>query len=137
MYTVSKTFNFCYGHRLLNDAGKCRHLHGHTAMATIILGSEELCDRGMVAHFDDLKETIGDWISKNLDHTLIISKDDPVKNALDQLGERYLAIPCNPTAENIAKMIFEKALEFNLPIIKVEAWESDTSMATYEKTNWL
>ena len=28
MYKVTREIHFCYGHRLLNYDGKCRHLHG-------------------------------------------------------------------------------------------------------------
>ena len=31
MYRVTREIDFCYGHRLLNYAGKCRYLHGTTA----------------------------------------------------------------------------------------------------------
>ena len=133
MYTVSKTFSFCYGHRLLNDEGKCRHLHGHSARVTINLGSADLDENGMVVHFDNLKKTIGNWISENLDHNLIILKDDPIKGALDELGERHMSITDNPTAENIARIIFDRTEELGLPVISVEMWESETSKATYYK----
>lgn len=133
MYSVSKTFQFCYGHRLLREGGKCKSLHGHTAKATFFLKSQDLDERGMVVHFDKLKETLGKWIAENLDHALLISRDDPVVKSLDESREKYLALPSNPTAENIAKLLFDKALEFKLPVYMVEIWESDTSRASYEK----
>jgi 6-pyruvoyltetrahydropterin/6-carboxytetrahydropterin synthase len=132
MYSVSKTFSFCYGHRLLNDKGKCRHLHGHTAKATLTLGGDDLDERGMVLHFDRLKETMGAWIEKNLDHTLLLSKDDPVIDALRKSGERFYEMPTNPTAENMARLLFDVAKKQGLPIVKVEVWESETSRAVYE-----
>lgn len=129
MYKVSKTFSFCYGHRLLNDSGKCRHLHGHSARATFILGSEKLDEMDMVCHFDRLKETVGNWISDNIDHTMILSVTDPIAAALKDMGERIYCIEGNPTAENIARMLFNVGMEFKLPLIGVEVWESDTSKA--------
>ena len=33
MFRVTKEIHFCYGHRLLNYDGKCRHLHGHNGRA--------------------------------------------------------------------------------------------------------
>ena len=132
MYSVSKTFSFCYGHRLLNDHGKCRHLHGHTARVTLTLGGDKLDEKGMVFHFDCLKETMGAWIEKNLDHTLLLSKNDPVIDALKQTGERFYELPTNPTAENIARLLFDVAKKQGIPIAKVEMWESETSRATYE-----
>lgn len=133
MYTVSKTFTFCYGHRLLGDEGRCRHLHGHTGQVTFTLGSDKLDERGMVFHFDRLKETIGGWISENLDHTMLLKRDDPVAEAMRQGGERFMEMDANPTAENIARMLFDKAKGFDLPVMSVEVWESETSRATYSK----
>jgi 6-pyruvoyltetrahydropterin/6-carboxytetrahydropterin synthase len=133
MFTVTKTFSFCYGHRLLGDEGKCRHLHGHTGKATFTLGSEELDENGMVFHFDRLKETIGRWIGENLDHTLLLHSDDPVAEALREKGERFCEMELNPTAENIAAMLLDRAKKFELPVVKVEVWESETSKATCER----
>jgi 6-pyruvoyltetrahydropterin/6-carboxytetrahydropterin synthase len=132
MYTVTKMFSFCYGHRLVGDEGKCRHLHGHTSKASFTLGSKNLDGNGMVLHFDRLKETIGRWISENLDHTLLIKRDDPIAGMLRENGERFCEMDGNPTAENIAAMLFDQAKKFELPILRVEVWESETSKATCE-----
>ena len=35
MYVVTRELRFCYGHRLLEYAGKCRHLHGHNGRAVL------------------------------------------------------------------------------------------------------
>ena len=37
MFRVTREIEFCYGHRLLNYEGKCRHLHGHNGRAVITL----------------------------------------------------------------------------------------------------
>ena len=132
-YTVSKTFSFCYGHRLLKDDGKCRHLHGHTVKAAIVLARDSLDERGMVFHFDRLKETIGRWIAENLDHTLLLAEGDPLAELLGAAGEKFFKVAQNPTAENIARMLFEAAEGFSLPVKRVEVWESETSKATYER----
>ena len=132
MYTISKSFSFCYGHRLLNDKGRCRHLHGHTAKALFVLGNDKLDKHGMVFHFDRLKETIGKWLEENFDHTLLLSEEDPMVKLLEKIGERIHTFPFNPTAENIARTLFEKAMSFGLPVIKVEVWESESAKASYE-----
>lgn len=132
MYTISKSFSFCYGHRLLGDPGKCRHPHGHTAKATLVLASDALDERGMVCHFDRIKETVGKWIEENLDHTMLLSEGDPAVKALSSAGEKFRTLPFNPTAENITRMIFDVAQGFGLPVNKVEVWESETSKAAYE-----
>ena len=35
MYSVTKRIEFCYGHRLMNYDGVCRHPHGHNAVVEI------------------------------------------------------------------------------------------------------
>ena len=35
MYSVTKRLEFCYGHRLLDYDGICKHPHGHNAVAEI------------------------------------------------------------------------------------------------------
>ena len=42
MFQVTQEIEFCYGHRLLNYAGKCRHLYGHNGRILITLESTEL-----------------------------------------------------------------------------------------------
>ena len=42
MFQVTREIRFCYGHRLLDYDGKCRHLHGHNGRAVITLASETL-----------------------------------------------------------------------------------------------
>ena len=131
MFTISKSFAFCYGHRLLDDKGKCRHLHGHSAKVTIFIESGKLDDKGMVCHFDDLKNTIGTWIGENLDHVMLLSKNDPAIVALKGIGERVFVMEENPTAENIAKLIGDKVQEMGHVVTRVEVWESDTAKAAY------
>src|SRR5262245_31920288 len=51
MYLVARAISFCYGHRLLDYDGKCRHLHGHNGKAVITLEAGELDRLGMVVDF--------------------------------------------------------------------------------------
>ena len=37
----------------------------------------------------------------------------------------------NPTAENIAKLIFEQAAKLNLPVVAVRLWETPDAYAEY------
>ena len=58
MFRVTREIHFCYGHRLLNYDGKCRHLHGHNGRAVITLQGSELDDRGMLVDFGEIKQKI-------------------------------------------------------------------------------
>ena len=78
MYRISKSVSFCYGHRLLNYNGKCAHLHGHNARAVITLESDLLDASGMVEDFSVVKRLVREWLDREIDHTLLLHKDDPV-----------------------------------------------------------
>ena len=78
MFSVTKEIFFCYGHRLLNYAGKCKNLHGHNGKAVITVETPALDGLGMVVDFTEIKKVIGAWIDETLDHKMILHRDDPV-----------------------------------------------------------
>lgn len=131
MFLVTREIDFCYGHRLLNYDGKCRFLHGHNGRAVISLAREELDPRGMAVDFADIKRVISSWIDETLDHCMILHRDDPVVPVLRNLGERMHVIDVNPTAENIARLIFEFAAQNGFPVVQVQLWETPRCYATY------
>ena len=73
MFYVSCEIDFCYGHRLLNYQGKCRHLHGHNGRMIVTIEAAGLDGRGMVLDFGEIKAVISRWIDENLDHRMILS----------------------------------------------------------------
>lgn len=131
MFQVVKEIEFCYGHRLLHHKGKCRHLHGHNARARIVLESKTLDSMGMVCDFADVDKTARAFIDGELDHTMLMHRDDPFLPAITQAGERVYVMDDNPTAENIAKLIFTAVKTKGLPVIEVQIWETGTAYATY------
>lgn len=64
MFRVTKHIEFCYGHRLLNYEGKCRHLHGHNGRVEVHIEADRLDARGMVYDFSEIKEAIKNWIER-------------------------------------------------------------------------
>lgn len=134
MYQVTQHIEFCYGHRLLNYAGKCRFLHGHNGKAVIVMAGEQLDQRGMVVDFTDIKRSIATWIDATLDHRMILHERDPVVNYLREQQEPILTIPENPTAEALARMIFRYARDQGFPVAEVSLWETPKSFATYRET---
>jgi 6-pyruvoyltetrahydropterin/6-carboxytetrahydropterin synthase len=131
MFRVTRELSFCYGHRLLDYEGKCRHLHGHNGRAVITLQTARLDQRGMVADFSDLKRVVGSWIDETLDHKMLLHRDDPVLPFLRQQGEPVFVLDVNPTAENIARLIYEFAAAQGFPVVEVQVWETDTCFASY------
>ncbi len=134
MYEIVKSISFCYGHRLLNYDGPCAHLHGHNARADIHLASDTLDERGMVMDFSDIKREVKAWIDSTLDHTMLLSKEDPVIPYLNEAQERYFLMEKNPTAEHIAEFIFLQLEAKAYPITAVTLWETETSFAKYTRS---
>ena len=134
MYSVTKKIEFCYGHRLLDYEGGCRRLHGHNGVLEIVIEKKELDPLGMVADFTAIKDSVRRWVDENLDHKMILSKKDPLLPALKEHGEPFAVLDSNPTAENIARHVFEHCKSSGLPVAEVRLWETPTSAATYRGT---
>jgi len=132
MFGVTRLIHFCYGHRLLGTGGKCRHLHGHNGLIEISLRRAKLDGLGMVMDFDEIKRTVERWVAEELDHRMLLNKRDPLVPVLRKQGEPVLAMAGNPTAENIARLIFDYAKSRGLPVASVRLWETDSSLAAYE-----
>ncbi|HJT36530.1 MAG TPA: 6-carboxytetrahydropterin synthase [Pirellulales bacterium] len=131
MFRVTRQIDFCYGHRLLNYEGKCRYLHGHNGRAVIAIEADNLDDRGMVLDFSDIKRVVSGWIDETLDHRMILHRDDPAVPMLRQLGEPMHLLDVNPTAENIAQLIFDFTASQGFPIVEARLWETPNCFATY------
>ena len=135
MYSVTKHIDFCYGHRLLDYDGICKHPHGHNALAEIEVRTGSLDSRNMVCDFSDIKRTVKSWIDRELDHKMLLRRDDPLVTALQQLGEPVFLTDSNPTVEHIAKLIFDYAAKQGLPVVRVRVWETPTSFAEYQRSS--
>ena len=131
MYRVTREIDFCYGHRLINYDGKCRYLHGHNGRAIIVLEAPGLDDRGMLVDFGEIKRQVQVWIDENLDHNLLLCRADPILTVLQERGERVFVMEHNPTAENIARLIFDRAIAAGLPVVEVTLWETEHCHAAY------
>ena len=131
MYSVTKRIEFCYGHRLLDYDGICKHPHGHNAVVEIEVRADGLDRRNMVVDFADIKRAMKSWIDRELDHKMILRHDDPLVHALQALGEPMFIVDSNPTVERIARLIFEVSREQGFAVARVTVWETPSSWATY------
>ena len=130
-FKVTKTLEFSYGHRLLNYEGKCRHLHGHNGVLEVDVASDTLDHRGMVVDFGDVRDVVKTWVDEQLDHRMLLCKDDPLAPLLAGTGEPLYLMDENPTAENIAKHIYEEVQRQGLTVSEVRLWETSTGYVTY------
>lgn len=131
MHLVTKRIDFCYGHRLLDYDGICKHPHGHNAVVEVDVRTDKLDKRNMVADFSDIKRIVKGWIDRELDHKMILRHDDPLVAPLEKLGEPIYKLDSNPTVERIAQLIYDKSREAGLAVVAVRVWETPTSYTEY------
>ena len=131
MYRVTREVCFSYGHRLLQHEGKCGRLHGHNGRIRITLASETLDMAGMVVDFLDIKRLVTQWVEENLDHRMILDRDDPAVAALQALGEPLCVVDFNPTAENLARHVFQHLRSIGLPVAEVLFEETANCSASF------
>ena len=101
MYEVRVTADFAAAHFLRDYHGKCENLHGHNYKVYAHVAGSELDAGGMLLDFSVLKSALKK-VCALLDHTNL--NDNPY---FDQ----------NPSAERIARFIYEKLVE-ELPELK-------------------
>lgn len=130
-FQVTKVIEFAYGHRLLDHDGKCRYLHGHNGMIEVDIDAEALDKMGMVIDFSRVSEVVKAWVDMNLDHRMLLCRDDPLTLVLIAAGEPVFTMDENPTAENIARLIWTAARDSGLQVAEVRLWETSTSRASY------
>ena len=120
MYKIKVVKAFAAAHHLRGYKGRCENPHGHNYRVEVELEAEMLGPDGLAVDFGEVKARL-DEVLERLDHTDL--------NVLPEFSDK------NPSAENIARLIFEK-LEGAFDggrarISSVMVWESDTSCATY------
>lgn len=164
MATVTRSFPFDYGHRVIGHEGKCRHLHGHRGVGevTVFHDNQILDHLQRVVDFGVLKESIGTWIDFYWDHNMILSHRDPLLQACDLLRQQlkwkdpwamfdgkapYILEPDdgNPTAETLAKVLFHQSQRIihsqeklqGLAVYHVRIWETPTCAADYTREDYV
>ena len=120
MYELTVRSEFEAAHLIKNYPGKCARLHGHNWIVEAIVKGSELNELGILIDFKILKSEL--------------------KKILDELDHQYLNelkifSDKNPTAENIAKIIFEKFADnkifTNSKLSAIKIYETHKSCVTY------
>lgn len=114
--SLTKTFGFESAHFLpcFPEGHKCRRMHGHSFRIRIVVRGAVDPARGYLVDFGDIKKTVGPLIEQ-LDHRVL--------NEIPGLE--------NPTAEMLAKWIYDR-VKPQLPLLaSVAVHETCTSEAEY------
>lgn len=139
MYYIKTEAAFDSAHFLKGYDGKCSNLHGHRWRVVAYLKAEELKtdeqNRGMVEDFGDIKAALKE-LCDELDHCFIYEegslREETVK-ALDAEDFRFVRVAFRPTAENLAKYIFDVLGRQGFAMHRVEVYETPDNCATYEE----
>jgi len=120
MYEICKEMSFAAAHIIRGHPGKCAQPHGHNWRVRLHVSCEGLDAIGMGIEFGSLKEALA-GILESLDHR--------------DLNDLPMFQGTNPTAENMARYIFEEASrrlkQAGCRVSRVEIWETDSCSVTY------
>lgn len=129
MFEVRVEADFAAAHFLQDYHGKCEKLHGHNYKVYAHAKGDELDNGGMLLDFGVLKNSLRN-VCKILDHTNLNDLEENGKSVFNQ----------NPSAERIAKFIFDKVKEdlsnsgwnkHSEYLYAVDVFETPTSRARY------
>ncbi len=102
---------FSAAHYLPDYGGKCEALHGHNYTVELFILASDLAKNGLAHDFAEIRARLREIMP---DHKL-----------LNDLIEK-------PSAENIARYIYEKLVLFYPGLIKVVVWENGRQGAEYQ-----
>jgi 6-pyruvoyltetrahydropterin/6-carboxytetrahydropterin synthase len=103
MWSAHRYHDISCGHRVYGHESKCAHLHGHNYRVHFeCVGA--LDQVGRVIDFSVIKERLCMWLEQHYDHRFLVWENDPWSAALFSLDSSgVIAVPYNPTAENMAE----------------------------------
>jgi 6-pyruvoyltetrahydropterin/6-carboxytetrahydropterin synthase len=85
----------------------------------------------MVMDFAEIKEAAKQWLDEQFDHQLLLHHTDPIVPFLRAANEEIRLLNVHPTAENLAKLIYDFLGSKNFPVGEVTIWETESCFATY------
>ncbi|MBR1730171.1 MAG: 6-carboxytetrahydropterin synthase QueD [Selenomonadaceae bacterium] len=122
MFELTVKAEFEAAHQINGYNGKCQRLHGHNWSVEAIVEGRELDELGMLIDFKILKSELNSVLDE-LDHRYL--------NELEIFAKK------NPTAENLAQIIFEKLSASEIfsksksKLKAIRVYESPKSCVTY------
>lgn len=139
MYYLTAESSFDSAHFLFGHSGKCANLHGHRWRIMAKISGERLQDSGdkagMLIDFSDFKRELH-TLADSLDHRLLIETGTlrlHTMDALEDEGFEIISLPFRPTAENLAKYLFDNMKELGFPVTSMTVYETPDNCALYEE----
>lgn len=140
MYHLTAEASFDSAHFLFGHSGKCANLHGHRWRILAKISGECLQTGGdkdgMLIDFSDFKRELHE-LADELDHRLLIERGTLKLETLDALeaeGFEFVTLAFRPTAENLAKYLFDNMKAQGFPIAAMTVYETPDNCAVYEES---
>lgn len=148
MHTITRKHKFDAGHRVYGHESKCASVHGHEYHVEIECAPDGKLDSlGRVIDFSVVKEICCKWIDDCLDHGMLLWDKDPLaeywidgfafEGQRKKEKHKYYLMSQNPTAENIAEMLFKRFVALMSPhsvkIVSVVVQETTNCRAKYSQ----
>ncbi len=138
---IQKQYKFYAAHRNEELQDKCRNLHGHRYGLTCFFEVER---QGSISTlFADFDHVIEPFLKEQYDHAMLINIHDPLYDTLMEharrTGEsfRLKTFDMPTSVENLAHRLFSEITDFGFRLEKIEVRETDTSVLTYTREDWI
>jgi 6-pyruvoyltetrahydropterin/6-carboxytetrahydropterin synthase len=133
MIQIEKKYHFYAAHRNKNADEKCGRIHGHTYEVKCFFQFDKIDEKsGVTFLFSDIDKLV-EPIIKGYCHWFLLYEKDPLCNVLDLANEKYLSLPFETSAENMAIWLFTRIKnESKLPLKRIELAETKSSNVIYE-----
>ena len=132
--SVERYHDISCGHRVSGHESKCSHLHGHNYRIHFKVEAPQLDNIGRVLDFSVIKEKLCMWLEDNWDHKFLLWEHDELHSVLKRLVPYdIVTVDFNPTAENIAVVIYEllRAKINSTLDLKIRLYETERNFVEY------
>lgn len=120
---ATRYHDFSCGHRVHGHESKCANFHGHNYRVTFtvqMMTEQERLNRtipvqeempmldeiGRVMDFSVIKTVLCDWLEEHWDHNFLMWDQDPYWEVV-RGHPGFIAVPFNPTAENMGQHLLD------------------------------
>ncbi len=138
---IQKEYKFYAAHRNEELQDKCRNLHGHRYGITCFFEVERT--GALTTLFADFDSQVEPFLKAEYDHGMMIHVEDPLYETLvshtqrtgEQLKLKLFERPT--TVENLAHQLFSEFTEMGFHLNRLEVRETDTSVVSYSREDWV
>ena len=138
---IQKEYKFYAAHRNAELTDKCSNLHGHRYGITCHFEVQRT--GALTTLFADFDDQIEPFLKREYDHGMLIHTGDSLFATLidhmrrtgESLKLKEFSGPT--TVENLAHQLFTEITEMGFCLTKIEVRETDTSVITYSREDWV